>query len=188
MGCFRFWCGCLQKKGSSWQMILSSFRLCVCWFAPKSLEKGFLSTFITLLALTSPTSLSFTTTFLVKNPQPILCPWRHNVECWIPLAKGANESAGNIYILPPKTKWRKKQLQIVSTISLDWSPDYGKTFTIIHRYNMTKYITFTVKLPINEYLIEIPHKYALRTYFLIMLKMFAKITSLLNSTLNCSTG
>ena len=37
----------------------------------------------------------------------------------------------------------------------------------IYHYNMTS-ITFTVTLTINLYLTEIPHKYALRTYFLVM--------------------
>ena len=37
----------------------------------------------------------------------------------------------------------------------------------IYHYNMTS-ITFTVTLTINLYLTEIPHKYALRTYFCIM--------------------
>ena len=39
----------------------------------------------------------------------------------------------------------------------------------IYHYNMTS-ITFTVTLTINLYLTEIPHKYALRTYFYIQLR------------------
>ena len=35
----------------------------------------------------------------------------------------------------------------------------------IFRSHMTKCITFTVMLIINVYLTEIPHMYALRTYF-----------------------
>ena len=43
----------------------------------------------------------------------------------------------------------------------------------IYHYNMTS-ITFTVTLAINVYLTEIPHKYALRTYFL---KLYAMAMS-----------
>ena len=39
-------------------------------------------------------------------------------------------------------------------------------YGIFIHYNMTKCVNFTVMLIINVYLTEIPHKYALQTYFL----------------------